>query len=174
MSYYTALSISTCGVGFIPVAPGTFGALVGIAIYFVYDKFINRAGFLLLQKGFSYQQYSALLVFATSVLFASLCLVSFWASHRAVSIFNKKDPQKVVVDEVIGQLLAFAFVPWHISRWQIFAGFLFFRLFDIWKPYPVRQFEKLEGGLGICADDLVAGVYAGICLSLVYFFGFLT
>ena len=73
-----------------------------------------------------------------------------------------------MVDEVMGQLITFLFVPFVVSWQMILAGFLLFRLFDIWKPYPVRTLEILPDGLGICADDIVAGVYAGICLAIIY------
>ena len=66
----------------------------------------------------------------------------------------------------MGQLIVFFFVPFGITWPFILAGFLLFRLFDIWKPYPIKAFENLPGGLGICADDIVAGVYAGICLAV--------
>jgi phosphatidylglycerophosphatase A len=68
----------------------------------------------------------------------------------------------------MGQLITFCFVPFGIHWLLILAGFLLFRLFDIVKPFPVRSLEILPGGLGICADDIVAGVYAGLCLAAVY------
>src|SRR5258706_15155168 len=67
-----------------------------------------------------------------------------------------------------GQLITFCFIPFGLKWPFILAGFLLFRLFDIWKPYPIRDLEVLPGGLGICADDIVAGVYAGICLAVGY------
>jgi len=85
-----------------------------------------------------------------------------------VKLFSDKDPQKIVVDEVMGQLIVFAFVPVTVSRWLIVVGFILFRIFDIWKPYPVKAVEGLPNGIGVCADDIVAGVYAGVCLSIIY------
>jgi phosphatidylglycerophosphatase A len=67
---------------------------------------------------------------------------------------------------VIGQLITFAFISFTMSWWMIIPGFLLFRLFDIVKPYPIDDLQELTGGLGICADDIVAGVYAGICLAI--------
>jgi phosphatidylglycerophosphatase A len=72
------------------------------------------------------------------------------------------------VDEVLGQLITFLFVPFGVGWPFILAGFFLFRLFDIWKPYPIDGLQVLPGGLGICADDMVAGVYAGVCLSVIY------
>jgi phosphatidylglycerophosphatase A len=72
------------------------------------------------------------------------------------------------VDEVIGQLLVFLFVPFDISWKLILAGFLLFRLFDIWKPYPIDSLQNLPAGIGVCADDILAGVYGGAVLSLLY------
>jgi phosphatidylglycerophosphatase A len=68
----------------------------------------------------------------------------------------------------VGQLITFAFVPFGIGWPLILTGFILFRIFDIWKPYPIDDLQNLHGGLGICADDIVAGVYAGICLSVIY------
>jgi phosphatidylglycerophosphatase A len=65
-------------------------------------------------------------------------------------------------------LIAFLFVPVSAGRWVIVAGFILFRLFDIWKPYPVRRLERLESGLGIMFDDVLAGIYAAIVLGLLW------
>ena len=70
----------------------------------------------------------------------------------------------VVIDEVAGQLTALLFLP--ISFFNLVAGTFLFRLFDIWKPYPIRRLEPLKNGVGIMADDLLAGVYANIVLHL--------
>jgi len=68
----------------------------------------------------------------------------------------------------MGQIVTFLFIPFTTDWRLILAGFVLFRIFDIWKPYPIDDLQNLSGGLGICADDLVAGVYAGICLSVIY------
>ncbi len=167
-SDYFALAVSTCGVGYLPLAPGTWGSLVGVAIYLIYSYAANVSRLFLLESGWAFQQYSAILYATTGLLLAAVCLIGIWASRRAVTLFGSKDPQKIVVDEVMGQLIVFAFVPFEISRWLMVAGFLLFRLFDIWKPYPVRNVENLPDGIGVCADDIVAGVYGGICLSILY------
>jgi len=79
---------------------------------------------------------------------------------------GNEDPSEAVVDEVMGQLVTFCFIPLGLHWELILGGFLLFRAFDIWKPFPVRALEGLPGGLGVCADDIVAGVYAGICLAI--------
>jgi phosphatidylglycerophosphatase A len=96
-----------------------------------------------------------------------VALVGTWAATRAEKLLGKKDPGAVVVDEVAGQLIAFLFVPWRAGTWAVVAGFVAFRLFDIWKPYPVRRLEDLGGGLGIMADDCLAGFYAAALMSLL-------
>ncbi len=101
---------------------------------------------------------------------AVIVVLGIWAASRTESLLGLKDPGKVVVDEVAGQmisLLPLAFLvngPWLV--WVI-VSFNLFRLFDIFKPYPARRFEALHGGLGIMADDLVAGVYGAIGTTIV-------
>ena len=79
-----------------------------------------------------------------------------------------RQTQQAVVDEVIGQLITFLFIPFGVHWSFILGGFLLFRLFDIWKPYPIDHLQELPGGIGVCADDMLAGVYAGVCLSIIY------
>jgi phosphatidylglycerophosphatase A len=165
---YLSLAVTTCGVGYMPVAPGTFGSLVGVIIYlWIVIIEASSIGFFL-EKGLATASINAWIWVFNLVLFLLFCLLGIRASGRATKLFKDKDPQKVVVDEVMGQLLVFLFVPFLASWWMIIAGFLFFRLFDIWKPYPIDYLQNLPAGLGVCADDLLAGVYGGICLSIVY------
>ncbi|MDQ6787299.1 MAG: phosphatidylglycerophosphatase A [Acidobacteriota bacterium] len=161
---YFSVAFSTFGVGFIPLAPGTWGSAVGIFI-FLLTRRIELNNF---ASNFPAGKSAAFIYALNAVLLLAFSLLGIWTSSRAAKIFQKKDPQKVVVDEVIGQLIVFFFVPFDISWKLILAGFLLFRLFDIWKPYPVREFETLSEGLGICADDIVAGIYGGICLAVIY------
>ena len=81
---------------------------------------------------------------------------------------GKKDPGKVVIDEVVGQFIALIPLTFVLREawWPIIFAFLLFRFFDIVKPYPARKFEALHGGLGIMADDIVAGVYAAMVVSV--------
>jgi phosphatidylglycerophosphatase A len=90
---------------------------------------------------------------------------SIWAAGVTARVSGKKDPGLVVVDEVIGQWVALAGAT--SLNWRSYLGaFLLFRLFDIWKPVPVRQLEALPGGVGIIADDVMAGIYGALVLFL--------
>ena len=154
-----ALAISTCGVGLIPFAPGTFGSLVGLAIFYPLFVACKTAP----------QYFQAVVIMASLIVTA----LGIWASNYGEKIFGEKDAQRIVVDEVAGQLISFILVaplmvaeitrPWPI----MIAGFLLFRAFDIWKPYPIRQLEKLGEGLGVMADDVLAGIYAAVVLSFL-------
>ena len=165
---YIALALTTFGVGYIPGAPGTYGSAVGVAIYLGIGSFEAHAAASRASGGQTPALAIAFHFALNALLLTVLCLVGIWASGRTIPIFGKSDPSQAVVDEVMGQLITFAFVPFGLAWPFIVAGFLLFRLFDIWKPYPIRTLEVLPGGLGICADDIVAGVYAGICLSIGY------
>jgi phosphatidylglycerophosphatase A len=167
---YLAVALATCGVGFIPVAPGTWGSAVGVGVYLALGRGAERVFDYSVARGLdlSPQQFPAVL---TTVLLLAILLVSLagmWAATRAEKLLGKKDPGAVVVDEVAGQLITFLFVPWLATgAWTVVAGFVAFRVFDIWKPYPVRRLEGLGGGLGIMADDMLAGFYAAAVMSLL-------
>jgi phosphatidylglycerophosphatase A len=102
-----------------------------------------------------------------ALLIAILLLLApaIWASTRTARLLDRKDPSVVVVDEVLGQWVTLLGAT--ALRWKSFcAAFLLFRLFDIWKPWPVRNFEKLPEGVGIVADDLAAGIYGALILYI--------
>ena len=137
-----AVWFATAGpAGYSPVAPGTAGSAVGVLIYLA----ATRA---------SLNQQLLILL--------AITVVGIWAADVAARHFGKGDPSHVVIDEVAGQLLTFAGLS--IGGPGILAGFLLFRVLDIIKPWPARQFESLHGGLGIMADDLMAAVYANLLL----------
>lgn len=165
---FCALSVTTFGVGYLPIAPGTWGSMVGVLIYVAFASIESAAVARYVPKGWSEPQVTAWLHFANLFLFLIFCLIGIWAANRATVLFKAKDPSQAVVDEVIGQLLVFLFIPFTFSWKMILAGFLLFRIFDIWKPYPIDSLQSLPAGIGVCADDLLAGVYAGLCLSLIY------
>ena len=102
------------------------------------------------------------------IAFLLFILLGVWAAGRSTELFGDLDPSQAVVDEVMGQLIVFLFIPFTSSWLLVGAGFFFFRLFDIWKPYPIDYLQNLPAGIGVCADDLLAGVYGGVCLSVVY------
>jgi phosphatidylglycerophosphatase A len=164
---YLALAVATCGVGLIPLAPGTWGAALGVGVYLLVSKLAESAFARVGQRGV---EASAFQVLLTTLLLAFVFAVSIagtWAATRAEKLLGRKDPGAVVVDEVAGQLVALLFVPYGAPWWVIVAAFVAFRVFDIWKPYPVRRLESLGGGLGIMADDLLAGFYAAAITSLL-------
>ena len=145
---YLALSIATCGVGYLPVAPGTFGSLVGVGIFWL----LARAN------------TPVIIVAILAVIIAGI-----WAGSRVEQVSGRKDPGKVVVDEVAGQMIAL-FPVALFARWSIGAvilSFILFRFFDIVKPYPANRLQDLDGGMGIMFDDLVAGVYGAVVVSIV-------
>ena len=135
---------SALGAGFSPVAQGTVGTLVGIPLVIL---------------------WAHLDPFAGGVLLLLFIVLSVWASQVTGTLLGREDPAEVVIDEVAGILMTFFLLPF--SWLHLCFGFVLFRLFDILKPYPVRHLEKLKGGLGIVADDLMAGVYANLCLRIL-------
>lgn len=164
---HVALGLTTWGVGYIPGAPGTYGSAVGVLIYLGISGSLD----MLTAPGCMafYCRPAAAQVYAfLAVALAGFSLVGIWASGRAESMLGSSDPHEAVVDEVIGQLIAFSFIPLGVAWQYVALGFVLFRVFDIWKPYPIDSLQNLPGGLGVCADDVLAGVYAGICLTIVY------
>src|ERR1044072_8590219 len=147
---YVALAVATCGVGYFPIAPETLGALVGVGLYLA----IWGRLYQLLEMNAVRGHLNLLYIF-TPLMAAMLLLISVvsiagtWASTRAEKLLQKKDPSVVVIDEVAGQMIALLSGPfWLPTWWSILTAFILFRLFDIWKPYPIRRFEALESGLG--------------------------
>ncbi|HKE55457.1 MAG TPA: phosphatidylglycerophosphatase A [Pyrinomonadaceae bacterium] len=164
-SDYLALALATCGVGFLPLAPGTFGSLVGVGLYLLLRIILvprlpgGSDNVLTTAYGF--------LVFEL-LLIVLVVFVGIWAASRVEQLDARKDPGKVVVDEVAGQLIALTAVPVALtSWWPTILAFLLFRFFDIVKPYPARRLESLKGGLGIMADDVIAGIYAAVGVALI-------
>jgi len=148
-SDWAAVGIATaCGAGFAPKAPGTAGSIVGVLIYVLMER---------LQVG-AYYLHAILFFF----------IVGIWASSRVENLWGH-DSQRIVIDEVVGQMITFGMAAgrYQLSAFYIFLGFGLFRLFDIVKPFPIRRFERFKGGLGVIADDVAAGLYALAVLSLV-------
>ncbi len=129
-------------VGFFPIAPGTAGSLAALALF----ALIKWAGM------------PAIEIAAIVAVFA----IGVWAAHGTEIAMGRKDPGVVVIDEVLGMLITLALLP--LSLLGIALGFLLFRVLDVVKPYPAAQLEHLHGGLGIMADDAVAGLYAHLAL----------
>lgn len=165
---YFALAVTTFGVGYLPLMPGTYGSMVGVGIYLFFVHLEKSIYLRYGSGGGSGEQITAWLHAVNLTAFLFFCLLGIWAANRATRLFKNKDPQQAVVDEIIGQLITFLFVPFLVSWHFVLAGFLLFRLFDIWKPYPIDSLQNLPAGIGVCADDILAGIYAGTCLALIY------
>jgi phosphatidylglycerophosphatase A len=135
------------GVGYAPLAPGTCGSLIAVP-------------FLPLLAGL---RTRSLPVYAAATLL--LVAVAVWAAGRAADLFGGHDDSRIVIDEVAGLVIAGLFVP---GTWLATGlAFAFFRLFDVLKPFPAGWVDRrVRGGLGVVGDDLVAGVYAGLCARL--------
>jgi len=138
--------IATCAyVGYAPVAPGTFGSAAGLAAFALVR----------------YSGSSSVELMTILVLFA----IGVWSGSEAERHFAGIDPGPVVMDEVVGMLITLAFLP--VNWVGALVGFLVFRLLDVVKPWPAARFEHLPGGLGIMADDGMAGVYGNLLMRLL-------
>jgi phosphatidylglycerophosphatase A len=136
------------GVGYAPVAPGTAGAIIASAVAFLLQSYCDFNTF---------QVINIILI----IFFGTLGVI---ATNRLESTWGK-DPSKIVVDESVGQWIAYVMVPF---GWiNILLGLALFRLFDIWKPLGIRKLEKLKGGYGVMSDDILAGIYANIVMQLL-------
>jgi phosphatidylglycerophosphatase A len=135
-------------IGFIPGAPGTYASIATTLGFFsVYF--------------FSHKIIPGLHVSAVCLI----TLIGILTSSEVSRASGNEDPSFVVIDEVAGQLVTFLFLP--VNSLNLIAGTIAFRVFDIWKPFPIRRLESLESGVGIMADDLLAGVYGNLALQLV-------
>src|SRR4029077_20292478 len=185
-----ALFVATAaGLGYLPKAPGTWGSLAGILFYLA-SLFLS---FLLFPIVDSWHIHGSQLLMAwlgiPVLVLVLVSLVGVWAGGKVANYLGTKDPQVVVIDEVSGQCLTLllaglfpmfskiatadswffspgssSFALVHVNWKYLLLGFILFRVFDIWKPFPARQAESLPGGLGIMADDWIAGIYAALGL----------
>ena len=175
-----ALAIATSlGAGYLPLAPGSWGSAAAVALV---------SGTALLTRS----EAGPLMVVSEFSLLLALAAIGLWASQRVVAAMpSDPDPGYVVIDELSGQTIsllaglalsawtapplgvaisakiAVAFASGLLNWKYLLAGFILFRVFDIWKPFPARRAELLPGGLGIMADDWVAGAYAALGLWLL-------
>jgi phosphatidylglycerophosphatase A len=137
-----ALAVGTVGgAGFFPIAPGTVGSAIGVAVYLLTAHWPAAW-----QIG----------------LLAAISVVGTWGATGTARALGREDPGPVIVDEVAGQLLTLLLTG--VGVVGAIAGFFIFRILDIVKPWPARNFEALHGGVGIMADDLMAGVYGNILM----------
>jgi phosphatidylglycerophosphatase A len=168
-----SLAISTAfGLGYLPKAPGTWGSLAGVLLGWgamalsrlqVAPR-IAATGELsnppaIWWSNFAWNEFAIIII---------VSVIGVWAGDQTAKYLRTKDPQIVVIDEVAGQLIAYlalATPRTFALNWKyLLLGFILFRVFDIWKPFPARQAESLPGGLGIMADDWIAGIYAALGL----------
>ncbi|HEY2847325.1 MAG TPA: phosphatidylglycerophosphatase A, partial [Pyrinomonadaceae bacterium] len=112
---YAALALTTFGVGYIPGAPGTYGSAVGVAIYLGVYSLVARLDEWYPLRSPAFSEYMTLRWALIPLVLAAFCLIGIWASGRTAPIFGRKDPSQAVVDEVMGQLITFCFVPFGIS-----------------------------------------------------------
>jgi phosphatidylglycerophosphatase A len=164
---YVALSIATCGIGYMPIVPATFGSLVGVGFYLLAQKMSESFVVWTANYQFTNAFLESSRASFTIIFLIALFLIGTWAATRVVKLTGKKDPRIVIIDEVIGQLITFLFIPAKLGWWTIVIGFLAFRFFDILKPYPANKLESLPTGLGVMADDVMAGFYAAALMSLL-------
>src|SRR5687767_10840435 len=135
--------IATCGyLGYVPVAPGTFGSAAGLAVFYA----VRSTGSVTVELA------------AIVVLFA----IGIWSGTVAEEHFGGIDPGPVVLDEVVGMLITLALLQ--VSLTGAIVGFLVFRVLDVVKPWPSARFEKLPGGLGVMADDGMAAIYGNLLM----------
>jgi phosphatidylglycerophosphatase A len=134
-------------VGNIPIAPGTFGSLLGIPLCYAFSKISIPWA-----------------IFATVLVIA----VAVWVAQVAERVLSKKDPGCIVIDEIAGMAVTLVGVPFHLT--SVVLGFFLFRILDIAKPFPIRTLERrLSGGAGVVFDDVAAGIYSNILVRLVLF-----
>lgn len=148
------------GAGLIPIAPGTFGSIEGVAVFLG----LHAAASSLSANGVAGVAACWLLFIGVNVV---IFCVGVWASSRVAQLLGVTDPGRVVIDEVSGQLISLTpllFAPTWLS---VLLGFILFRGFDIWKPYPIRKFEQLPRGWGIMTDDVGAGILAAVVLLIL-------
>ena len=144
-------------IGKIKYAPGTIASLVTCLIFLFLINFSNFTFIFLI----------------TLVIF----LYSFMAINNSFDEFKSDDPQEIVIDEVVGQMLSLLAIPIYETLYPLptvyycISGFLFFRLFDVWKPYPISYVDNnVKGSLGIMLDDVLASIYTIITLSVIFYF----
>jgi len=144
------------GVGYTPVAPGTAGALAGCILFYL----LNLA---LIKTGLSFYTIQLILTALTTVVL----LVSV-KSIKNLGKTWEHDSQKIVIDEVVGVWIAMLFIP--LSWLNYLIAFVLFRFFDIVKPLFIRKIDHLKSSWSIMLDDVVAGVYANLCLQVFIYF----
>ena len=134
-------------VGNIPFAPGTFGSLIGLPLCFLLAGIHLAAAII-----------AALLIIGLAI----------WIANAAAKTLKRKDPGCIVIDEIAGMVVTLIGLPFNLTT--VVTGFILFRILDILKPFPIRILDKrVSGGLGIVADDVVAGIFANALMRILLF-----
>lgn len=136
------------GTGFAPKAPGTFGSLLTVVLYYIFFP----------------SAPSVLIHFIFFLIIAAVFFVGVWASERAESFYGH-DPSCVVIDEIAGMGMTLMLIP--KTEYLILAGFLLFRFFDITKWFGADRMQRLKGGWGVMMDDLIAGIWSNAVLQII-------
>lgn len=131
-------------IGYLPMAPGTLGSMAGLLLYY----FVKSDPVLM----------------AAAIIMS--IMLGLWTAGKVARIYREKDPGEIIIDEFSGMLVSLFLLP--ATMGYVVTGFLLFRFFDIVKPRPIASLEKLQGGLGIMADDLMAGIYTNLILQVIY------
>ena len=149
--------LTLLNIGKIKYAPGTLASLVTCLLFLLLISVLDIS----------------IILLCTLVIF----LYSFIAINNSFDTFDTEDPQEIVIDEVVGQMLPLLAIPVYETlyiapkEYYCFAAFILFRLFDIWKPFPINYVDNnTRGALGIMLDDILAGVYTIITLTITFFF----
>ena len=149
--------LTLLNIGKIKYAPGTIASLLTCLLFLFLINIFN----------------TLTLFFCTFLIFC----YSFIAINNSFDIFDKNDPQEIVIDEVVGQMLPLLAIPVYETLYLVpkayycVAAFLLFRLFDIWKPFPINYVDNnTKGALGIMLDDIIAGTFTIFILAIVFFF----
>ena len=138
-------------VGKFPLAPGTLASLITTIVFYLVNVYLKPS---------IYGQIAAVVL---------LFIIGIPAAAASEKHFQKKDPGQCVIDEVPGQMISLLFIPYSVGLYA--AGFFLFRFFDIIKPFPVKQADRIKGGFGIMFDDILAGLYSlGLLHLLIYIF----
>ena len=149
--------LTFCNIGKIKYAPGTIASFITCLIFFLLINKINMI---------------VMLLFALIIFF-----YSFIAINNSFEEFDTEDPREIVIDEVVGQMIPLLAIPVYETLYPIskiyfcIAAFLLFRIFDIWKPFPISYVDNnVKGATGVMLDDILAGVYSIVVLVLIFFF----
>ena len=157
MNKFNLLFITFFKIGKIKFAPGTFASFITCLLFLLFVNLFNIV----------------ILLFCTLLI----ALYSFIAINNSFDSFDSNDPQEIVIDEVVGQMLPLLAIPIYETlyiapkEYYCIAAFILFRLFDIWKPFPINYIDiNTEGALGIMLDDILSGIYTIIILIIIFFF----